>query len=294
MLKAKKVLILTGRIFIILLILLLILAIFIYLNTQSRLKKTYTFQEPELAIPMDSISIAKGKHLYNIRSCGDCHGANLEGSIFMNDKNILQLTAPNLTSGKGGLPASYSVNDWVRVLRHGVDSSGRSLWLMPAHESAVLSKTDLANLIAYCRSVPPVDTDVKKMKKIGPIGRVLIVMDNVAVLPAERIDHSAEFIENSPTELIELGKYLASACAGCHRDNMKGGSPLAPGFPAVPDISFTGKAGNWTSVQFIETIRKGKTPDGRRMRNEFMPWENMKHYSDEELMAIKAYLQSLK
>ncbi len=294
MLRLKKIAVWTGRILLVLLLLLSLATLFIYSSTEKRLNKKYSFSEPELAIPSDSGSIRKGMHLYQIRSCGDCHGAKLEGGMFMNDSKLLQLTAPNLTKGKGGLPDNYTSKDWVRVLRHGVDKTGKSLWMMPAYESNPLSKTDLANLIAYCQSVAPVEVKQEKLKKMGPIGRVLMVLDNVAVLPAERINHATPLTGTTPTNKVGFGKYLARTCEGCHRSNLKGGSPLAPGFPAVPDISATGAPGNWSESEFIAAIRTGKTPEGKLLRNEFMPWQNMHHFSDEELTAIKSYLQQLR
>jgi mono/diheme cytochrome c family protein len=267
---------------------------FIYIRTEERINRNYSFTEPELAIPADSLSIEKGAHLYQIRSCIDCHGANLEGGVFKDEAMLLQLTAPNITMGEGGLPEDFSIQDWVRVLRHGVDKNGKSLWLMPAHESTLLSKEDLANLIAYCQSVPPVDNTPKQLKKMGPIGRIIMMLDEIVILPAERIDHQAAIATTKPVEGIAYGQYLSTSCQGCHRPNLKGGGPAAPGFPPVPDITATGATGKWSEEQFINTLRNGKTPEGKLLRNEFMPWENIKHFSDEELMAIKSYLLSLK
>jgi len=282
-----------GRIVLFLLAVLLLGYLFIYFSTEKRMNKTYRFAETPLTIPSDAQSIENGKHLYEIRSCADCHGAKLEGSVFMNDFMLLQITAPNLTKGKGGLPPDYSTEDWVRVLRHGVDKNGKSLWMMPAHESAVLHKNDLAQLIAYCQSVPAVDNQQKKLKAIGPIGRVLMVIDRVAVLPAERINHEIPVAVNAPAGKVEIGKYLVSTCQGCHMTDMKGGPPVAPGFPSVPDISAKGAPGGWTAAEFISTFRSGKTPEGKLLRTEFMPWKNMQHFTDEELTSILSYLKSV-
>ncbi len=282
-----------GKIVILLILVLLLGYSFVYFDTEKRMNKTYRFSETVLTIPTDSLSFERGKHIYRIRSCGDCHGSTLEGSIFMDDPMLLQITAPNLTKGKGGLSAGYSSADWIRVLRHGVDKNGKSLWMMPAHESTVLNKEDLANLIAYCQSVPAVDTKQEKLKKIGPIGRVLMEIDRVAILPAERINHQMPVSDYKPAETVEIGKYLTSTCQGCHMPNMRGGSPLAPGFPAVPDISAKGAPGKWTTADFINTFRSGKTPEGKLLRNEFMPWQNMQYFTDEELKAIHIYLKSI-
>lgn len=211
----------------------------------------------------------------------------------MNDPLLLQISAPNLTKGKGGLSPDYSSRDWIRVLRHGVDKNGKSLWMMPAHESNTLNKDDLANLIAYCQSVPPRNNQQRKLKSIGPIGRVLMEIDRVAVLPAERINHALPISANPPATAFETGKYLASTCQSCHMPDMKGGSALAPGFPPVPDISAKGAAGRWTEAEFIKTIRSGKTPEGKILRKEYMPWQNMQNFTNEELTAIYTFSKSI-
>jgi mono/diheme cytochrome c family protein len=53
--------------------------------------------------------------------------------------------------------------------------------------------------------------------------------------------------------------------------------------------------GNWTEEQFFIAIREGKfhgLKDGRMLLPP-MPWPNFKNYTDEELKAIFAYLQSI-
>ena len=51
--------------------------------------------------------------------------------------------------------------------------------------------------------------------------------------------------------------------------------------------------GNWTSEMFIETIRTGKHMGMGRGLIAPMPWEDYANYSDEDLMAIFAYLRTL-
>jgi cytochrome c553 len=90
-----------------------------------------------------------------IRGCNECHGENLGGKIFLEDPSLAMLTAPNLTRGKGGLPADFSVSDWTRALKHGIDRNGRTLFIMPSHELSRMSDEDMANVIAYCQQVKP-------------------------------------------------------------------------------------------------------------------------------------------
>src|SRR3712207_9015931 len=47
---------------------------------------------------------------------------------------------------------SYTTKDWMRALEHGIDRNGKPLLLMPSHETTLMTKSDLASVIAYCRS----------------------------------------------------------------------------------------------------------------------------------------------
>lgn len=265
----------------------------IYVMSQRRMEKTYSYTDAEIEIPTDSISLAKGKHIYQIRGCQDCHGEKGEGSVFMNSKMLMELTAPNLTKGRGGVAGDFQTADWMRVLRHGVDKSGRSLFMMPSNETAQLTNEDLVNVIAYCRQLKPVSSSQERLHSIGPVGRLLLVMDNVTVLPAEKIDHQASYTEKSDEVTgVKYGEYLASSCQGCHRSDMRGGGPLAPGFPPVPNITAEGNISKWTDQSFIATIRTGKTPDGRILNNEFMPWKSISRFTDDELRSIYMYLRN--
>jgi hypothetical protein len=68
---------------------------------------------------------------------------------------------------------------------------------------------------------------------------------------------------------------------------------VAPGFPPVPDITATGGPASGRKPQFIRTLRTGVRPDGHRMRNEDMPWQMTREFSDLELKAIRLHLLSL-
>ncbi len=289
----RKLLRITGITLLTILVLIIIIGAYVYFSSESRINKIYSVTIPQLNIPADSVSIEKGRHIMLIRGCGECHGSNLEGKIFFNDAKLAMLTAPNLTSGKGGLPADYSVSDWIRTLKHGVDRNGRSLMIMPSDELTRMSDEDIANVIAYCRQVAPVDNELPKLHQLGFIGRVLVVLDNTTILPAEKIDHSnVSVAAKIPNASADYGKYLAVGCEGCHRSNMQGGPPLAPGFPEVPNITSKGNAGSWTKDQFINTLRTGIRPNGIALKNE-MPWQITKHFTDTELEALYIYLQSL-
>jgi len=74
---------------------------------------------------------------------------------------------------------------------------------------------------------------------------------------------------------------------------MKGGPPLAPGFPVVADISSSGNPGKWTEDQFMSTLKSGITPEGKKLNPEEMPWVAFKNYNDTELKALFMFLKSM-
>ena len=42
----------------------------------------------------------------------------------------------------------------------------------------------------------------------------------------------------------------------------------------------------WTEAQFMQTMRTGVTPEGRKLRPEYMPWQAVGTLHDDELRAL--------
>ncbi len=277
-------------------ILLLIILFYIkaYYSTEKRRDTVYTFQPEKIDIPTDSASIALGERLSTTKGCRDCHGSDLGGQIFIDDAlGLGVIIAKNITYGKGGLPRDYGYEDWLRVLKHGLNREKKSILIMPSYEFAQLTKSDMAALIAYLSQAPKVDRELPD-SKIGPLTIILTELDQLPLLPAEKVDHTQPFVaEIMPSLSAEYGKYLSIGCQGCHREHMKGGDPIAPGFPPVADISSTGQPGNWTDEQFIATLRTGETPEGKKLDSNYMPWKAAAGLNDLELKALHLYLKSL-
>lgn len=277
-------------------IILIVLAGYAVISFQmkKRIAKTYTFEKEEFIVNSDSASIARGKHLTIIKGCTDCHGTDLAGKPVADDFALGRIVASNLTSGKGGLSANYDAADWVNALRHGIGNDNKPLIFMPSHETALLSKQDMNAIIAYCQQIHPVD-NVLPDNDLGPIVMVMSYLDKMPLLSVEKIDHNKPMIAQADsTEGVAQGKYLSVSCSGCHRENLKGGDPVAPGFPPVPDITRSGHVGKWSKEQFITTLSTGKTPEGHVLRNEDMPWKMTAQYTRPELSSLYAYLQSIK
>ena len=267
----------------------------LYLNTSVRLNKTYSVQTETITIPTDPASIERGQHVAVIRLCTECHGADMSGRVFLDEAVIGRISTTNLTSGKGGVGGELSDADWVRAIRHGIGSDGMPLLIMPAGEFYYLSDADLGAVIAYVKSLPPVDNELPA-KEIGPLFRVAMTFMDVVIIPAEVIDHAAPRpIAPEVGVTLEYGKYLAITCTGCHGSGFSGGPiPLAPPeFPPALNLTPGGELQGWTEEMFINTMRTGVTPSGHQLKNEYMPWMYFGQMTDEELQAIFLFLRSL-
>jgi cytochrome c553 len=289
----KKILKFTGIFLGVITLAVLVYYAKVYISTEKRLHKKYDVQVQSFDIKKDSASLALGARLVKTKGCAGCHSADLGGKIFVNDAAFGVLSAANLTKGKGGRPADYSEMDFVRALKHGLRKDGTALIFMPAHEYTLLSETDMGAIIAYCSTLPKVDRELPEAN-LGPLAKVLADLGKLKLFPAELIDHTRKLVKEVKAEIsIEYGQYLATACQGCHRETMKGGEPVAPGYPVVADITSTGHPGKWTDEQFIKTLRTGVTPEGKVLKPEVMPWTMAKELTDLELKALHLYLNSL-
>jgi mono/diheme cytochrome c family protein len=273
-------------------------AVVVYGVTEARLRKTYQIDVASPAIPSDAASIERGRHLVTaISMCAACHSANLEapdlaGNLFL-DIPPARLGAPNLTGGAGGIGARYTDADWARTIRHGVRPDGTPLLFMPTANLYNLSDADLGAIIAYVKSMPPVDNQAPS-SQIYPLGRALMVAGLLG-LPAEQIDHSAPRVPAPPPgRTAEYGRYLTaiSTCRDCHGANLSGGPIDEPGAPPAPNLTPGGALSGWSEADFIHTLRTGIRPGGSQLRAP-MPWQIAGQMTDDELGAIFRYLRSL-
>lgn len=248
-----------------------------------------------ITIPTDAESIALGEHLVTTRACRECHGPDLAGTQLIDDPMFARLAAPNLTSGEGGVTADFKPADWDRAIRHGVGGDGRLLFIMPSPEYYALSDKDFGDLIAYIKSLEPVDKKWPK-RSIGPIARMLLLRGEFKPV-AFTIDHTAPRSEAPPRgATAAYGQYLANICMGCHGEGFSGGQ--IPGDPpdSVPAGNLTPDdetgIGRWSNDEFVETIRTGVDPRGHEL-DEAMPWKAIAQYGDDELEALYLYFNTL-
>lgn len=278
-----------------------VLALVLYVVGGSRLNKSYDIQVATVAITTDEAAIARGRHLAEaVTLCQACHGDNLGGGVLFDEPPIATIYASNLTTGRGGTGAVTSDADYVRSIRHGVNAEGRGLMIMHSDAYHNLSEEDLGAIIAYIKSVPPVDNEVPQTRA-APLGRIFVALglfdsEAMPLLPAEVIDHDAPFkAVPPPGETAAYGRYLVSIalCSMCHGSDLQGGPPLEEGAPPGPNIVAYGVDGIWSEEQFLSTMRTGLTPYGKALDPESMPWKVYAKMADEELIAIWQYVVSL-
>lgn len=257
----------------------------------QRAQSKYDVPVHSLAVVYDSATIARGAHLATIRGCSDCHAPTMGGAIVIDDPAIGRLVSSNLTNGRPG--GALSDLDWERAVRHGVRADSTPLALMPAHEFTGFSDEDLAAIVAWTRSLPPVSDSLPAMR-IGPVARALHTAGELVLYPAEVIDHSAAH----PARVVvspdaTYGKYLAAGCTGCHGATYSGGKIAGgpPDWPPAGNLTPTGLK-MYDEARFFTLMRTGKRPDGTSVRAPMDP-RITSVMTDVELRAIWAFLQTL-
>jgi len=266
-----------------------------YFVSEQRINKTYTIADEALTLPTDASSLAEGQRLVTMRGCSDCHTPDFGGKVFIDDPMLGSISTANLTGGEGSATVNYTVADWERAIRHGIRPDGRGLLVMPSYEYAGLSDEQVTQMIAYLRTVPPVDRTPAE-PRLQPLARALFLAGQLPLLPAEMVDQDAAHVASVPAEAsVEYGAYLSTTCTGCHHPNLAGGPTpgSAPGDPLAANLTPAGHLVNWTLDDFKNTLRNGVTPEGKVLDPAVMPWPIAAQMTDVELEALWLYLNSL-
>lgn len=281
----KNILIWVGAILGGLVGLIVVLVIVMIFIGSSKINKTYDIQIAAVAIPSDAESVALGKHwVDSIGLCTECHGENLGGDILSDDLVFGTIVPSNLTAGRGGVGGTFTDVDFVRAIRHGVGSDGKPLIIMPAQHFNRFSDRDLGAIVAYLKSLPPIDSDLPETS-MGPIGRIFSLLES-SILPTSIIDHDAP----RPAEPVigvtrEYEDYLTEVCTVCHGENFSGG-PVPGDEPGPPAPNLTRLTeSRWDENTFITAMRTSVTPFAT-LDEEFMPWDHFANLTDDELKAM--------
>lgn len=278
---------------------------------------------PDLNIELTQERIQRGEYLANtVYACMDCHSDR--------DYSKFGLRTKEGTLGKGGVlfgtdeefPGNYytknitpyHLGDWTdgeifRAITTGVNKDGKALFpIMPYTNYRVLDKEDVYDIIAYLRTLEPIEYDVPASTSNFPMN---FIINTIPTAP--------DFTKKpNPSNKVAYGKYLvtAASCADCHTPMDKGAfikeltfaggmefkipaGGVATSANITPDMN-TG-IGSWTEEVFIARFKSFQdstnainsslvTPGDFNTK---MPWRFYSNMSKEELSAIYTYLRTI-
>ena len=262
------------------------------------LTKQWEIAADTVQIPTDTEAVARGQYFTtHFMLCSDCHGADLGGAEFFTPEDgVGTLWAPNLTAGQGGIGTTYSDSDWLLALRHGIRPNGENLIIMPAEFYTTIDLDDMSNMIAYLKTLPPVDrqTPPRALALMPKVMLGLGVIPASDLLPSHKIDHAAlPQPAPAPGETVAYGQYMAMVCSACHGSDLRGMPPNEEGDMPTPNLTPSGELGIWSEAEFIAAMQTGLTPEGDTLDPQQMPWPQLGTANEADLRAIWSYLQSL-
>jgi mono/diheme cytochrome c family protein len=249
--------------------------------------------------------VARGRYLVQgILNCEVCHSPkdwSQHGAPLLADKELSgqvlplagfpgTLVAPNLTPDPETGSAKWTDDQIARAIREGIKHDDRTLFpAMPYQEYRNLSDEDVASVVVFLRSLPPVRNPLPPTKVNFPVKYLV----NSAPEP---VTHP---VPGPPaSDLVARGKYLVSVGCGCHNVVEKlpfgGGEHLVGPWGDVTSANITSDPSGisyYSEATFITTLRTGYV--GARKLNSIMPFGQFKNLSDEDLKAIFAYLRTL-
>lgn len=292
----KKVLKWIGIVLGALIGLILVAGVVFYFVGNSRLNKTYNFPPDNIAMPTDAASLEHGQHFAKML-CAGCHGTDFSGvTNWFPPGPFGSMDSANLTSGQGGVGQEYtSDKEYVLAIRHGVEPEGKPIYMPAVVAFSAMSDEDLGAIIAYLKSVPPVDHQTSG-QNFSVLGKILIGAGMFGNLPVEDASHAAHVTAPAAGVTVEYGQYLVAIgdCRSCHGKQLAGGPFPDPSVSILaPNLTPNGTWSVWSAQEFITAMRTGVEPSGYHLDPIYMPWKDISVATDDELNAMFMYLRSL-
>jgi mono/diheme cytochrome c family protein len=203
--------------------------------------------------PTVSPQIAAGAHTFVQFGCVDCHGVLGRGGI---DPAVPALT----TAGQ-----SLTVTQLTHIINHGLGESANPKQPYMPVWGEVLSKTQVANLVAYIRAGLPAVADTQPVSV--PQGQGAAVAGSAL--------------------------YVRYGCVNCHGPNGLGGvpNPVSPD-KTIPPLSGQGFRHDFPTDKAIADVIRSGSVIGKA------PIVSMPHWggilSDQQISELIAYLKTLK
>jgi hypothetical protein len=249
--------------------------------------------------------VERGRYLVTIAECFGCHSPidstlflplpGMEGSGDIID-SLGPIVAPNLTPDRETGAGGWTDDMLVRAIREGIGHDGRLLEAsMRSEYYAAITDEDIASIVVYLRSLPPVRRSLPK-----------------TVIPPNERDYRDEILEDSVliglnNDTLSRAAYLIriARCEHCHSpvDSLgkrKPGLRFAGGTVGIEDPVHPIVSKNLTQdpsgipyydrEMFIQAIRTGRV-GGVRELNPWMEWPYLRIMTDSDLIAIFEYLR---
>ena len=207
--------------------------------------------------------------------------------------------ASNITSDPQTGAGSWTDDQLARAIREGIGHDGRTLFpIMPYARFHSMSDEDLASIVVYLRSLPPVHHELPATEIIFPVKYLI----RNAPEPLQSIVASPD-----TSDRTAYGKYLTTitGCEDCHTPYHNGqsipGTDFAGGFllqvpgetaaaaNLTPDAS---GIGYYDETLFLEAMHTGAVR--ARKLSPLMPFAVYGNMTDDDLKAIFAYLKTAK
>ncbi|WP_043835266.1 c-type cytochrome [Muricoccus aerilatus] len=251
--------------------------------------------------------VARGRYLVEaVAACGNCHtpqgpagnlpGMTLAGGMVFDEKPF-RAVSPNITPDPETGIGRWTDAQLIRAIREGKRPDGTTIGPpMPFELYRGLSDTDVAAMVAYLRTVPPVRNAVARSEYRIPLPPAYGPPVESVAAPAE--------------DPVARGRYVAGPlghCVECHTPMGEGGrrdwSKVGGGgqtFEGPWGVSVARNItphpeagiGRWSDAEIIRAITQGVSADGRHL----FPPMGYAYYagaSEADLRDLVAYLRSL-
>ncbi len=276
---------------------------------------------PELKVAGTPAQVERGRYLaHHVAVCLDCHSKRDWGLFAAPPVEGTWGQGGEVFDEEAGLPGTYyagnitpaGIGEWTdgevyRAITAGVGQDGRPLFpIMPYREYGQLADPDLYAIIAYLRTLEPIEHDVPPSHSDFPMSLIIRTLPRD---PQTRLSPSRQ-------EPLAYGRYLTTAagCLVCHTPQQRG-EPV-PGMLGAGGFEFPLKTGGivrsvnitfdettgiggFTRDYFIQRFKLHAAPDYEPAEvmpgdlNTPMPWSLYSGMTEEDLAAIYVYLRSL-
>jgi cytochrome c553 len=239
-----------------------------------------TYEPPVITLrTQQPASAERGQRLAMTFGCLGCHGTH--GRILFEAPFVARM----VTSDLPRVQKTYSDAELVTLLRTGIKRDHTSAIQMPTNALSSLADTDLADIIAWLRTLTPDAETESATTTIGPVGRALLLTGAInlsATMP--RDPEPPAIVPDGP---VLRGEYLVKvACTDCHR--LEQPHNIKPGLVAPPLLEM---ARAYDLGQFKHLMRDGKGAGDRELQlMSEVAREGFSHFTDDEIAAIYAYL----